>query len=411
MSAPAAPRARALLTNPVLVWAIVLLLLIPVAIRMFQILVVGTDVRVVDFDVFYIASQLIGEGQAVLAYDPGVMTARQSAMAGDHMFMPWAYPPQFDLLIAPLALVSRGIGYGIFSVLSLTAYMVVLRRLAGPWLPGVLLAIFPCLLIIAPIGQSSLIVAALIGLVCAMWTENRGAAATGIPLGLLVIKPHLAIGLGFAVLAERKWKVLLWAGAVVALSSALATLVFGPGIWSAFRESSAAATERMAHGQFKLYRMTSVYASLLSLRLAPSVALAGHVAVALAALTAVGIAVRRGWPVQRVLGISVIATLTISPYSYDYDMPILGVALALLARDLVELSRPAERIVLLAALWFWAGGASFIAVILNHGREEDQYSWLAAGSLGLLLSAGLIGRILRRCPARPGAATLPSHRP
>ncbi|WP_374291338.1 glycosyltransferase family 87 protein [Paenirhodobacter enshiensis] len=400
-------RIRALLRDPVMSWALLIALAVLIADVAVRIPYPGANGAVIDFDAFYLVSQMIREGILPYAYDTAVMIDRESVVAGSPTFMPWSYPPQFDLLIAPLSFVPRWLSYVLFTGLTLTAYVAVLRRLAGPWLPGVLMAIFPALILVTRLGQSSLLIAALIGLSCLIWLRgNDGRGAAGLPLGLLIMKPHLGLGIGAAAVLERRGRILVLAATTVAITSALATLAFGPEIWAAFLAGSEAAQANMAKGLYPLLRMTSVYALLYSLGLPARIALAAQVAVAVAALASIHLAQRRRWPVRRVLGVATLATVAISPYTYDYDMPILGVALALLMQDLMDFGHRAERVALFAALWLCTGGGFFIGNALFSGLVYDAHSWVAFGGIGFLISAGLIGRILWRCPAggRPTSA-------
>ena len=45
-------------------------------------------------------------------------------------FMPWTYPPQYDLLLAPFAFLPVGVGYLLFTAATLALYLVTLRAIA-----------------------------------------------------------------------------------------------------------------------------------------------------------------------------------------------------------------------------------------------------------------------------------------
>ena len=68
----------------------------------------------------------------------------------------------------------------------------------------------------------------------------------------------------------------------------------------------------------------------------------GQVIVAIVALVLVVIASYR-FSVQQALGLTAIASLLVSPYAYDYDLPIMGVGLALLLPDIVRFGSASER--------------------------------------------------------------------
>ena len=95
----------------------------------------GSEGVLVDFDAFYIVGQLVAEGRATDAYDLSVMADIQRGLTGHDGFMPWTYPPQFDLLVAGLPMMPRGIAYALVTGLGLAWYLWVLARLAGRHFP------------------------------------------------------------------------------------------------------------------------------------------------------------------------------------------------------------------------------------------------------------------------------------
>lgn len=368
--------------------------------------VLGAGQRLVDFDAFYIVGQLVAQGRASDAYDPEVMSAIQRELVGHDGFMPWTYPPQFDLITAALPLLPRGVAYVAFTGITLVVWLVLLARLAGPVLGWVLLALLPPIHVGVTIGQNAFLTGALMAGFALLTLRGRDAA--GWPLGLLVIKPHLGVGLGLHALASGRWRVVALALAIALASSLLATLVFGPGIWSAFRAGVDAAGQALARGFYPLYRMTSVYALLHTLGLPTAVALAVQIGVALGASGLVVLAVRRGMAPRRTLAIAVFSSVLVSPYLYDYDMAILGVGLALIGAEVMERTGIAERLLLLALIWV-AGGWGMIHALSTAGMTwEDRLvltrATLSLGAVAYLLLLALLARILARpAPAQAGA--------
>ncbi len=380
---------------PLLALIIFLALELLITLVMLSVPELGAYGAVVDFDAFYIASQMVHEGRLTDAYNSVIMSGRQSHLAGEGGYMPWTYPPQFDLVIAPLSLLPRGIAYGIFMFGSLIAYALVLRRLAGANISMVLVGILPGIGIGTLNGQNGLLIAALIGLFCLLWLHGRYSGRAGLVLGLLVLKPHLAIGVGFAALFKRQWGMLALAVMVVVVSGLVATLVFGPEVWPAFLAATRQAGADMAMGLYPLFRMTSLYSTLFTLGVEAKWAFAIQFILALCALSSIGVAVWMRWPLRRILGVATLASLAISPYSYDYDMPVMGIALALLAQELWTCGRLGERFLLWIALWLCSGWGIF--VIITVGRERAG-EFPALGSVGFIMTFILIWKILLRCP-------------
>ena len=60
--------------------------------------------QLLDFQVFHIAGQLAWAGDLATAYDPVQFWAHTRALTGSPDRMLWPYPPHFNLVTAPLAL-------------------------------------------------------------------------------------------------------------------------------------------------------------------------------------------------------------------------------------------------------------------------------------------------------------------
>lgn len=362
----------------------------------------GAHHTLVDFDAFYITGQLVAEGRAAEAYDAATMAGIQRGLIGHEGFMPWTYPPQFDLLAALLPLLPRGIAYALFTGATFAAYLWLLARLAGPALAEVLLALVPPVYVSIAIGQNSFLTGALMAGFALL--TLRGRRAAGWPLGLLVIKPHLGLGLGLHALLSARWAVLGIALAIALASGALASWALGPGIWPAFRAGLDTAGRALAIDFYPFFRMTSVYALLHTLGVPPQMALWGQIAVALAACAAVAGAVLRRLPQRQALAVACFASALISPYLYDYDMTIVGVGFALIATDLLARSRLLERLLLLALAWV-AGGWGMMHALATAGMDWADSAAVARatisfGAVAYLLLLALTARILARPEAR-----------
>lgn len=296
-------------------------------------LVPGATPRPTDFEVFHIAGRLAIEGRLGEAYDGESLAAVQQAMRGKVDNLAFGYPPPFGLVIAPLGLVPRGAGFLLFMGLTLAGYLWTLVRLgAARAAPALLIALLPIYLGLL-CGQNGFLTGTLVGLACLGLRAGRPAA--GIPLGLMIIKPHLALGLGLYVLARREWRVLGVAMATALAMAGLATLAFGTAIWPAFIAGLAEQGATMAQGLYRSYRMQSPFAVLMSLHLPLAAAWAAQAVLALAAGSLILVAARR-LPLATGLGLAVLAWPQFSPYGYDYDLPVAATGLALLAGPLLD---------------------------------------------------------------------------
>ena len=80
-----------------------------------------------DFDGFYLAGQLVWRGTIDQAYHYASLFPLQVSLNKTETFLPWTYPPQFDLIVALLALLPQGLAYGVFTVGTLAAYLATLK--------------------------------------------------------------------------------------------------------------------------------------------------------------------------------------------------------------------------------------------------------------------------------------------
>lgn len=352
----------------------------------------------VDFDAFYLAGKLAWQGAMASAYRYAEFGEVQRAVSGGYTFLPWTYPPQFDLIAAMLAAMPRGLAYPAFVATTLAPFLVVLRREAGRSFAAILALVYVPILVTITCGQNGFLTATLIGLACPLLL--RRSAWAGVPLGLMIIKPHLAVAIAIWVLADRQWRTVGVGAATIAATALLATGVFGTGIWPAFAGGVGEASHHMANGLYPFFRMVSAYSTARSLGAPHVLSLVLQAGVAVVALAATLLAKRR-LSARTSLGVAVAATLLVSPYAYDYDLPILGIGLALLFPALVAATRLRERfpayvLIVVAGL---VGFTQSAATLPPFGSGDTDNSALVSLA-GYLLVAGcaLLFRLLQRQP-------------
>jgi hypothetical protein len=283
-----------------------------------------------DFDVFHLVSTMISEGNLKAAYDADALNTRLAQIPGarDDEVMFWSYPPHFNLFILPLQLLQLAVSYFVFMVVTLAFYVFVIRALSGPAFHTVAVLFLPLVMVIIRGGQNAFLTGGLIGLTCLL--ALRKSRWSGLPLGLMAIKPHLALGVGIWSLLDRRWGLAALSLTVVAMLSLLATIVFGTDIWSTSLEAIGGTTEVLRDRRYPLFRMTSIYAFALSFGIDHHFAMLLHVAgviVALGALITLGLA---KLPSQVFMGAGVFASALISPDNSDYDLAMLAAASCLL---------------------------------------------------------------------------------
>lgn len=360
MSDPSGPE---LLRSPRIRWAIYLACLVQILFTTVEYLfpqAIRGQLPMKDYDAFHVAGLMYWEGILPDAYRAETLTAAQTRLTGSAMFMPWTYPPHFNLLTAGLALLPVWLGYAFFTTASFAAYLWALRRLSGGHQVFVLLALFPALMICIRSGQNGFLTGAL--LAGAMVLLLAGRTLAGVPLALLTIKPHFLPGLGLYLLLRGQWRVIGLGCAVTAVLALVATAAFGPGIWADFRGAVGEAGAFLEIGLYPLYRMTSVYAFLFMQGASPALAMTLQIALGLGWLAVLVWAWRQDWPPRHQLATAVLGALFLSPYAYDYDLAILGVALALLAPDLIARASGTQLTVLVALCWLATGVGSIVSM-------------------------------------------------
>ncbi|UVO39414.1 DUF2029 domain-containing protein [Bradyrhizobium arachidis] len=369
-----------------------------------------SDRSLIDFDLFHIASEHFWLGDLDRVYDfLSLVELEKNSAVGKTSFMPWTYPPQFDLLVAPLSFFPVGCAYFLFIGTTLIFYLVILWQISGDRFSLLLLILLPALLITLVCGQNGFLTGGLIGLAC-LSIERRQALA-GLSLGMMVIKPHLAVALAVYSVLARKWIAILVAGVVVLASSLLCTLILGPRIWTAFLVSAHVSAIFLDRGYYPLFRMISTYASLRAIGCSATVAFSGQGVVAAIGLSFIVVAAYRHFPIKWTLGIAALVSVQISPYAYDYDLPILGVGLALLLPDLMNLAYERERSAifgLIIAVGFYSSLQS-IRLKLQFGDGADLSDRLvpSIGGVLLFLMLAVAFNVLGRHVATRSTALLP----
>jgi Glycosyltransferase family 87 len=385
---------RAMVTRSTLIALSIVLVL---KVCWFSRLGVGENRELVDFDGFYIAAQRVWLGDIDQAYQFLKLAEMQrQANPGARIFLPWAYPPQFALVVAPLAFLPVGLAYLAFTATTLGFYLLTLRSIARSYFALLLVLLFPTLANTVAIGQNGFLTGGLMGVAC-MAFSNRQIVA-GLALGSMVIKPHLAVALAGYTLLTRRWIVALVAGAVVLASSLAATVLLGPGIWSAFLGGVREYGIFLEKGVGPLHRMISPYAVLRSAGLLSWAALAAQGTVAILSVAAIMFAIRCGFASRSTLGFVAMVSVLISPYAFDYDLPVLGVGLALLLPEIVQFGSERERATIYGLI-FLAGIYGLLEAFrlqLQYGSDYHEHRLLSISGIALVLAVILVFRILLR---------------
>ena len=348
-----------------------------------------------DFTLLWSAGRMTLSGGATEVYDWARHFAAQRAAHGgaDIGFAGWHYPPPFLLVAAPLATMPYLLSLLVWQAATLGACLAVVSRV----LPGrdALLAslAFPAALVCLGHGHNGFLTAALFA--GGLLVIDRRPLLGGALLGCLIYKPQFGLLIPFALVAGGHWRAIGGAVASACILSLLTLALFGPDPWLAFRDSldltRRVVVEDGATGWFKIVSAFSAV-RLWGGSVAGAYAVQGIVTGLVLAATAWLWRAGAALPLRAAALLA--GSLLATPYVLDYDMMIIGPAIAwLAARGIRRGFLPWEKTIL-ALAWFaplaarhfalHAGvPAGFLATALLFGVAVRR-AWVEAGGIGAL---------------------------
>ena len=345
-----------------------------------------------DFANVYTAGHLVISGPLGDIYDVDAYRAyQQSLFHGAVLGHNYSYSPVsffYVWLFAPLPYVAA---LALWLVLTGAAFVLAARpylREAG--LPAWLAIILPASLMNIWAGHYGFLFGALW---LAAWRllESRPRTA-GLLIGLMIVKPHLALLMPFVLARRGAWVPFLFAaltGGALVLASGL---VFGWSYWAAWLGGTLFTQAAMIGdtGQFFLRMMPTVAPSLLLAGLPSWAAWAVQAAAALAALVALWRFMPKD-PTRAGL-VAAAATFLVLPYAFVYDMTVVSLAALLILDRGGRDERP---------LWRALGVVAFLLPVLAVPLND------AGVPLGPPLVAFLLYLLLRK----PAEGSEPIPRP
>jgi hypothetical protein len=345
-----------------------------------------------DFSSFYAAGSLVLDGRAADVYSMAVHYARQQQIFGTTTpYYGWLYPPIFLLVATPLALTPYALALAVWQAGTFALYLAVIggvvsrireRRITvGPtWL--VIAAGFPAVFINLGHGQNGFLTAALLG--AALLALPTSQLLAGVFFGLLAYKPQFALVIPIALLAAGYWRAVVTAGITVTALVAVTGLLFGTDTWFAFVASTETSRKLLLEqGDIGFEKLQSIFAAVRMWGGTVSLAYAVQGIASTAVTCATAWAWRSALNYDLKAAILIVATLLASPHVLDYDLVILALAIAYVARAGLTYGFRNFELSVLAAAW--------IAPLLSRGLAT-----VTAIPLGLLVLLALYAFILRR---------------
>jgi alpha-1,2-mannosyltransferase len=304
-----------------------------------------------DFSNVYAAGQLAWQGRAADAYDPALQHEAEKAVFGrDVPFYGWHYPPFFLGIAFLVAALPYAWGLSLWLVASFAAYLATLRAILPRPETWLVATAFPAVFVNIGHGHNGFLTTALLG--AALHLLNSRPWLAGVLIGLLAYKPQFGVMIPIALLAGGYWRTIGGAVLTVAALVAICTAAFGIDIWHAFAASTTfTRTVVLEAGNTGWEKIQSIFSAVRMW--GGSIPLAYAVQLALAATLATTIAWLWRSDAAFELKAAALATASLlaTPYVLDYDLVVLALVIAYLARLGLARGFHDFEISLMAAAW------------------------------------------------------------
>jgi len=337
-----------------------------------------------DFSNVYAAGTLTWQGRAADAYSPAHQHAAEKAVFGGREvpFYGWHYPPFFLAIAVLVAGLPYAVGLAIWLAASFAAYLAAIRAILPRPETLLVAAAFPAVFVNVGHGQNGFLTAALLG--GALHVLDRRPWLAGVLIGLLAYKPQFGVLIPIALLAGGRWRTIGAAAATVAALVAISFVMLGGGIWQAFADSMHfTQTVVLEQGGTGWQKIQSIFAAVRAW--GAGVPAAYAVQASLLAVLAASLAWL--WHSDAAFELKAAAlalgSLLATPYVLDYDLVVLAVAIAFLARHGLRHGFRDFEISLLAAAW--------IVPLLSR-----SIAGVSQIPLGLLVQLALYAFVMRR---------------
>lgn len=351
-----------------------------------------------DFSNVYAAGVLTLSGKAPDAYDPKLQHAAEIAVFEDRdvPFFGWHYPPFFLMVAALLALMPYVLALACWLAVSLPAFMVAVHAIVPRRETWLATAAFPAVFVNVGHGQNAFFTAALLGGFLTLL--DRRPALAGVLLGLLSYKPQFGILIPLVLLVTGRWTTILSATATVAALIVASTLLFGMSVWHAFAESATfTRTVVLEAGGTGWEKIQSLFSAVRMWGGSIDAAYVAQGALALALAATIVWLWRSKAAFELKAAALAVASLLATPYVLDYDMVVLGIAIAFLVRHGLARGFQAYEVSLLALAW----AAPFLT---------RSIAGLSGIPLGLIVMLALYAMTLRRAASDLGLNPIGSSR-
>lgn len=280
------------------------------------------------------------------------IAAQREFFASSGGYTAFFYPPTFLPFCWPLGYLSYFPALACWLLTTGALYIFAVRRwqsaLRFDFPLRLPVLAFPAVPIVITHGQTSFVLAALLGL-AALLVPGRPILA-GVLFGLATIKPQFGVLIPLVLLLTREWKVIASAAVTAIALALLAALAFGAEAFAGWYAASERAQAAMVDGTVGFGKMMSVFAGARLIGFPTGLAYAAQAAVS---LVIIAFLIRAAWArtYSPALGALMLAAAPlVTPFVLDYDMVLLAFPLLwLTSRGLAHGFRDWEKLAIALA--------------------------------------------------------------
>lgn len=285
-----------------------------------------------DFSAVWTAGREVNRGQPARPYDVAAYRSDQEKLFGaSDEFYIWPYPPYSLAVASILAHLPYAAAFLLWQGIMLALYLGVVfaaLRQARVATSAVLIAAlaYPAVFINLMHGQNGFLTAALLG-GALIFLSDRPLLA-GLGFALLAYKPHFALLIVPALLAGGRWRTMAAAVTGLAIMTLASLFAFGAAPWHGFFADLSFTRAMLEQGAAGFAKLQSPFASLRLLGGGVAFAYAVQGIVSAVLLIVIALLWRSAADFRLKAAALLAASLIATPYGFDYDMVVLGPALA-----------------------------------------------------------------------------------
>jgi uncharacterized membrane protein YiaA len=287
----------------------------------------------IDYLGMWSAGRLALAGHAAAAYDWAAHKAVEIGAVGHDFdgYFSWFYPPTFFFATAPFAALPFVPALLAWVAAGLTLFLLGIRTVLPQRGSTILAAAAPVVLWNATAGQNGYLSAAIIAGALAL--IDRRPIVAGALIACLTFKPQFGLLIPVALIAGGYWRAFLSAAAATVLLAAISVAVFGTDAWAGFVSSIGIAYKTiLVDTDVGAAKLQSIFGVLRVLGAGTGAAWAAQMTVAVPVVAFIAWLWRSSATTDLKAAALAAGTVLVTPYVFIYDLVILVVPVAFLAR-------------------------------------------------------------------------------